>query len=211
MHSALIVEDHADARLWLARAVSEAFKDMDVQQAGDLATARSCLERAAPDLVLLDLGLPDGNGVSIIPVIKRKSPRCWVIAVTVFDDDSHLFDALRSGADGYLVKDQCREDIVLQIEKVTQGEPPLSPSVARRMLEHFRQPRPQPEEACLTPREVDVLRAIAKGYSAPAAAEMLGISKNTAAGYIKDIYRKLKVGTRAEATLEAVRRGFVRD
>lgn len=211
MQTALIIEDHAEARAWMCQAIAEAFTGMQVHQAGDLAGARAALEHITPDITLIDLGLPDGGGASLIPGIKKRCPQGWVIVVTVFDDDRHLFDALRSGADGYLVKDQCRDGLARQIEKIMQGQPPLSPSVARRMLEFFRTDSRQDASSTLTPREVDVLCLIAKGYSTSSTASMLGISSHTVAGYVKDVYRKLNVGSRAEAALEAVRRGFIKD
>jgi DNA-binding NarL/FixJ family response regulator len=128
----------------------------------------------------------------------------------VFDDDAHLFPALRAGAQGYVLKDQSPEALAGMLRGIAAGQPPLSPSIARRLLRHF-QPAPAPatEEVLLTPRETEVLQLVAKGLSAQQVADALGLSRHTVTGYLKDVYRKLSVTTRAEATLEAARRGLI--
>jgi DNA-binding NarL/FixJ family response regulator len=131
---------------------------------------------------------------------------------TVFDDDGHLFPALRAGAEGYLLKDQAQAAVADALRGMGEGRPPLSPSIARRLLSHFRPvaaAAPTHSEITLTTRETDVLQAIAKGYTVHQVAGLLTLSPHTVAGYLKDVYRKLAVGNRAEATLEAARRGLI--
>lgn len=206
----LVVDDLAHCRAWLARAVARAFPDACIETADSLAGALSGL-RSEPDLVLLDLGLPDGDGSSIIREIKRRLPAAHVVISTVFDDDGHLYGALRAGADGYLLKDDDFTEIADLLREILAGKPPLSASIARRLLRHFAAPEPAPSStADLTPREGEVLQLIAKGLNVPRVAELLGISRHTVGGYLKDVYRKLQVTSRAEATMEAARRGFVR-
>ena len=132
------------------------------------------------------------------------------IVTSVFDDDTHLFAALGAGASGYLLKDQSREELTAMLQRIADGQPPLSPAIARRLLGFFgpREAVTQ-DDTHLTGRERDVLALIAKGYTTAKVAELLDITRNTASGYVKVIYRKLNISSRAEAALEASRRGIV--
>ena len=206
---ALVVDDLAEARAWLAEAVRAAFPGIEVDTAGSLAEAMALID-PPPPLALVDLGLPDGSGIQLIDALQRRSAGTLCIVATVFDDDAHLFPALRAGAQGYVLKDRDRDALAGMLRGIAEGQPPLSPSIARRLLRHF-QPLPAPagEDNPLTPRETEVLRLTAKGLTLNEVAEALGLSRHTVSGYLKEIYRKLSVGTRAEATLEAARRGLV--
>lgn len=206
---ALVVDDLAEARAWLAEAVRAAFPGIEVDTAGSLAEAMARID-PPPPLALVDLGLPDGSGIQLIDALQRRGAGTLCIVATVFDDDAHLFPALRAGAQGYVLKDRDRDALAGMLRGIAEGQPPLSPSIARRLLRHF-QPLPAParEDNPLTPRETEVLRLTAKGLTLNEVAEALGLSRHTVAGYLKEIYRKLSVGTRAEATLEAARRGLV--
>lgn len=204
---ALVVDDLAASRDWLGRALALAFPGIEVDYAQDLAGAFARVE-PLPSLALVDLGLPDGSGTRLIEYLSARGTLC--VVATVFDDDAHLFPALRAGAQGYVLKDQRPEDLAELLRGIAAGHPPLSPSIARRLLQHFR-PAPSAVEDAphLTPREIDVLRLVAKGYTLAQVAESLAISRNTASGYLKDVYRKLSVTSRAEAALEATRLGLV--
>ena len=206
---ALVVDDLAEARAWLAEAVRAAFPGIEVDTAGSLAEAMARID-PPPPLALVDLGLPDGSGIQLIDALQRRGAGTLCIVATVFDDDAHLFPALRAGAQGYVLKDRDRDALAGMLRGIAAGQPPLSSSIARRLLRHF-QPLPAParEDNPLTPRETEVLRLTAKGLTLNEVAEALGLSRHTVAGYLKEIYRKLSVGTRAEATLEAARRGLV--
>lgn len=206
---ALVVDDLADVRAWLADALREAFPGIDVALAASLGEAMAKIE-TSPQIALIDLGLPDGNGTQLIEALRKRDADTLCIVATVFDDDAHLFPALRAGAEGYVLKDRDREALADMLRGIASGQPPLSSSIARRLLRHF-QPPPQPAESgvALTPRETEVLRLTAKGLTLNEVAEALGLSRHTVSGYLKDIYRKLSVGTRAEAALEAARRGLV--
>jgi DNA-binding NarL/FixJ family response regulator len=205
---ALVVDDLAASREWIGTALRAAFPGLQIDCAGDLAEGL-LRARDAPDLAIIDLGLPDGSGVQLIEVLRRAEPPPVCVVASVFDDDGHLFPALHAGAEGYLLKDRPQAEVVQALCGIVEGRPPLSPSIARRLLAHFRPPPTLPEAAPLTARETDVLRTIAKGYTVQQAAELLGLSAHTVAGYLKDVYRKLAVGSRAEATLEAARRGLI--
>ena len=201
---ALIVDDLASSRDWLACATTLAFPGIAIAQAATLAQAMPLCE-PPPPLALIDLGLPDGSGIRLIEHLHPRGALC--IVATVFDDDAHLFPALHAGAQGYVLKDQTPEALAAMLGGIAAGQPPLSPSIARRLLRHFQPVAPAAN--ALTARETEVLRLIAKGMSIGESADLLGLSRHTVAGYLKDIYRKLAVGSRAEATLEAMRRGLV--
>ncbi len=205
----LVVEDMPDTRNWLEDVMSMTFPGIRIMVAATLAEAREAISSQVPDVALIDLGLPDGSGISLISELNRSAPQTLSVVATIYDDDHHVFPALRAGARGYLLKEQDKGILSRLLKGITSGEPPLSPSIARKLL-HFFQPEPVQESDCrLTQREEDVLRLIAKGYKLADVGTMLNISRHTVAGYVKTIYRKLNVSTRAEATLEATRMGIV--
>ena len=207
----LVVEDLPDARAWLRDALEHAFPGIRVAEAGSLAEARAACANEVPGIALIDLGLPDGSGIDLITEFRLRNRNVVTVVTTIFDDDHHLFGALRAGADGYVLKDQSRDDLVTMLARIHAGHPPLSPSIARKLLHVFQQPPNlvAPDDLALTTREREVLTLIAKGYTVARVAEMLGITRNTTAGYVKVIYRKLDISSRAEATLEATRHGLI--
>ena len=215
---ALIVEDLDEPRQWLAELLPRALPSVTrVDCADSVASALACMESHAYALALVDWGLPDGHGGQLIEALVAARPDAVVIVATIHDDDAHVFPALRAGATGYILKSQPAQVVMAQLRRIEQGEPALSPSIAARVLQHFRSqpaaPLADPAEAGLvrhlTEREVDVLRLIAKGYKSSEVAELLGLSGHTVTGYVRDIYRKLGISSRAEATMEAARRGLV--
>jgi DNA-binding NarL/FixJ family response regulator len=211
-HSGLVVEDLPEARAWLVDALAHAFPGIEIAEAQDLTSARAACAQRLPDIALVDLGLPDGSGQDLISELRNADHEVLSVVTTIFDDDRHLFGALRAGAEGYVLKDQSRDDLVEMLAGIHAGRPPLSPSIARKLLSVFQdEPEAEagPPDAVLTPREREVLTLIAKGYTVARVAEMLGITRNTAAGYVKLIYRKLNISSRAEATLEATRQGLI--
>jgi DNA-binding NarL/FixJ family response regulator len=214
MLSALILEDHPHAREWLAGALDKAFPGIGIQAVPTCAQAHEWLRTACPDLALVDLELPDGSGVDVVASLARSHPGCTSIVATIFDDDEHLFSSLRAGARGYLLKDRGQDELVEMLRGIVDGRPPLSPAIARRLLGHFQQAPTvpmagAPSPAPLTTRETMVLGCIARGHTLAEAAQQLGLSRHTVAGYVKDVYRKLDINSRAEAALEAARRGLI--
>ena len=210
MRHGLVVEDLRASAEWLARVLAEAFPGISVAVAETLNEARVAARAAPLDLALVDLDLPDGNGVDLIREFSRNYPNCRCIVSTIYADDRHLFPALRAGAQGYLLKDQPSERVVAALQAIGNGEPPLSPAIAQRLLRAFGDDRESPEDARLTARERETLVLIAKGFRLPDVAQQLGVTRHTAAGFIKSIYRKLNISSRAEAALEAARMGLVR-
>ncbi len=210
MQRVLILEDHPDTREWLSGIIRQAFVEVDSHEASSLAQARKLLEDHKFDLALIDLNLPDGNGVEIISEITRKSPQTYCVVATIFDDDNYLFPALEAGAQGYLLKEQTTDEFIHSLQGIIKGEPPISPAIARKMISHFRADTDDDDKPELSNREKEILSAIAKGLSRNEAAEVLGITSNTVASHLKSIYGKLNVSNRAQATLEALRLGLVK-
>jgi len=219
----LIVEDQPATRDWLAGVVRQVMPDAELAAFGNLGETRKWLAAlSAPDaarlsLALVDLGLPDGSGIELIRELADGFPDTLPVVSTAYDDDSYLFDAIAAGAQGYLLKDQDSELLIHRLRRIEDGEPPLSPAIARRMMNYFRsrpaeQPAPEPvadSEAALTPRELEVLALLGRGSRVPEAARRLGLTEHTVSTYVKIIYRKLRISSRAEAALEASRRGLL--
>ncbi|MCH8531780.1 MAG: response regulator transcription factor [Saccharospirillum sp.] len=209
MQKVFIVEDHLETREWLVSIVKESFDNPDIAEAGTVEKSYRWLEQNTPSLTLVDLSLPDGNGLDLIKYLNEHFPENYIVVTTIFDDDRHLFNALRAGASGYLLKDQPRRSMVESLSGIMSGKPPLSPAIARRMLRHFQQDSGASKETPLSEREAEVLTLLAKGMGRNDIADLLEVSVNTAASHIKSIYRKLNVSGRAEATLQAVKMGLV--
>ena len=212
MNRGLVVEDLPASAGWLANALQGAFSGIDVLTVGTLEAGLAAFKRTQPEIALVDLGLPDGSGIDLIAQATQEGSPCCCIVTTIYADDQHLFPALRAGAAGYLLKDQPIERVIGQLQAIQRGEPPLSPAIAQRLLRIFGpelRAADGEDDARLTPRELETLTLIAKGYRLPEVANTLGVTRNTAAGFIKAIYRKLRISSRAEAALEAARRGLV--
>jgi len=204
-----ILEDLPESRQWLGQALATAFPGISIQTASSVHEAEAALAAGCnPDVALMDLGLPDGSGVTVIEQIMKTRPNCLCVVTSIYNDDSHVFPALRAGATGYLLKDQPIAVIVQALQGIASGTPPISPAIARRMLAFF-QPAALPDAPVLTERETEVLRIIAKGLTQSECARLLELSPHTVSGYVKDIYRKLNVCTRAEAALVARDLGLV--
>jgi DNA-binding NarL/FixJ family response regulator len=214
--SVLVVEDQAEVRGDLREMLVTGYGARRVVEAASVAEGRARIDAApAFDLALVDLGLPDGSGLALVRHLVERHPSTCVIVATIFDDDEHLFPALAAGAQGYLLKDLPPEAWLRHLRALDDGVPALSPSIARRVLEYFRRlplaaaEQAERELARLTPRETEVLGYIGKGLRVSEVAEVLGLRESTVGGYVKDIYRKLNICSRAEAAVEAVRRGLV--
>ena len=217
MKHALIVEDLPQAREWLGAVLAQAFPAVEVTTVGRRDHALACVAQQPFDLALIDLGLPDGSGVDVVGALRQHQPQALPVVVTIYDDDEHLFPALQAGAFGYLLKEQAQEALVAQLLRMVDGEPPLSPPIARRVLAHFAAGLPRREallrqveaQVHLTERETEMLQRVAKGYTLAEIAQQFGLSRHTVGDHIKQVYRKLNVSSRAEAALEAARRGLV--
>jgi len=211
-------EDLPEIRTWLKALAEQVFPGAVITEAARVHDARQQISASRFDLALIDLGLPDGSGVEVVEVLREQQPEAQSVVVTIHDDDDHLFPALQAGAFGYLLKEQSREQLGEQLRRISQGEPPLSPSIARRVIQYFtaqaknhvREQQPLMPGVTLTDRENEVLLWVAKGFTLPEIGVQLNLSRHTIADYVKQIYRKLNVSSRAEAALEAQRLGLFR-
>jgi DNA-binding NarL/FixJ family response regulator len=217
MNHILLLEDLPEIRAWLRDLVLRVFPSAQISEAARVHDAIQLVQAVKFDLALIDLGLPDGSGVDVVTRLRDLQPEAQSVVVTIHDDDEHLFPALQAGAYGYILKEQARELITEQLHRISQGEPPLSPSIARRVIAHFTAkstPHAAPSNSLpavsLTERETEVLLRVAKGFTLPEIGVQLGLSRHTIADYVKQIYRKLNVSSRAEAALEAQRLGLFR-
>lgn len=214
---ALILDDNRETRNWIGETLTTALAGALIDTATTCAEARALLADPARcyDFALIDLDLPDGNGVDIIRTLVQHHPETLPVVITIFEDDASLFEALAAGAMGYILKGVKTANLIEQFRRIEQGEPPISPRIAQRILAHFKTQAPRLPAAtasadpCLTQRELEVLRLLGKGLTVADIAQNLGISANTCATHTKSIYRKLNISTRAEAALAADRRGLI--
>jgi DNA-binding NarL/FixJ family response regulator len=163
-----------------------------------------------PDVILTDLGLPGMSGIEGIRILKERHPQVPIVALTVYDDDDDIFDALCAGAAGYLLKDTQPARLLECLHEVHSGGAPMSPEVARRVIELFREFRP-PARAShhLTPTETELLKLLVEGHHYKTAAAELGISINTVSFHLRNIYEKLQVHSKSEAVAKALRERIV--
>ncbi len=214
MKNILLLEDLPEIRIWLKSLVLQVFPNATITECSRIHDALHQVQAQCFDLALCDLGLPDGDGTDVVARLHELQPEVLSVVVTIHDDDEHLFPALQAGAYGYILKEQPRELITEQLQRMAQGEPPLSPSIARKVIKYFAcMPKPVTDtlpEVSLTERESEVLLRVAKGYTLPEIGVQLSLSRHTIADYVKQIYRKLNVSSRAEAALEAQRLGLFR-
>lgn len=226
----LIVEDDARFRDAFARAVTLAADMRLLGTAGDVAGGRTLLLQR-PDVMLVDLELPDGSGMDLIREAARALPECDVMVVTIFGDEQHVLRSIEAGATGYLLKDLPAEQLIAQIRVLRDGGSPISPIIARQLLNRFSAAAvverrhggedampalqqdtaalPQQETPALSQQEQNVLALAAKGYSYDEIAGLLQISHHTVQTYVKRIYRKLQVHSKIEALVEARRLSLI--
>ncbi|MBL7002401.1 MAG: response regulator transcription factor [Gammaproteobacteria bacterium] len=210
----LILEDHKDAQQWLSEAINIAFGEQtEITIAASIEQVNSILYSQSFDLFIVDLHLPDGSGIEALIFAKHHHPEMPAVIATIYSDDDHLFPALSAGASGYLLKDDSKQNIAKMLSGIFSGTPPLSPEIATRLMAHFNQTQvadlSNEDTPKLTNREQESLKYIVKGFSIKECAELMSISPHTVSGYIKDIYKKLHVSSRAEVTTEAIRLGLI--
>jgi DNA-binding NarL/FixJ family response regulator len=215
--SVALVEDDWATRERLAASVhaQDSLRLVAEYQTG--AEALAGLASQAPDVLLVDLGLPDMSGLELIRFASARYPQCDILVISIFGDEANVLAALEAGARGYLLKGSLQHDIAFDIRDIRNGGSPLSPVIARQMLKRLRMPGREPlprssgeDETMLTPREGEILNAISRGFSYAETAQMLGVSVGTVHSFLKRIYRKLAVHSKTEAVFEASRLGLIR-
>jgi DNA-binding NarL/FixJ family response regulator len=215
--SVALVEDDRATRERLASSVRAQSSLELVAEYSNGAEALAGLASRAPDVLLVDLGLPDMSGLELIRFAAERYPECDILVISIFGDESNVLAALEAGARGYLLKGSLQHDIAFDIRDIRNGGSPLSPVIARQMLKRLRIPRRDApakktgeEEMTLTAREGEILNAISRGFSYAETAQMLGVSVGTVHSFLKRVYRKLAVHSKTEAVFEANRLGLIR-
>jgi DNA-binding NarL/FixJ family response regulator len=205
-----IVEDQREVRQGLRSLVNGA---PGFVCAGDYRTMEEALAWVGsiePNLVLADLGLPGMSGVDGIRALRERYPSLPILALTIYDDNDRVFDALCAGASGYLLKNTPPPRLIESLQEAVEGGAPMSPEVARRVVRLFRDFRP-PERATyrLTPQESQLLKLLVEGHHYKTAADAMNISVNTVSFHLKNIYAKLRVHSKTEAVAKALRERLV--
>lgn len=207
MITVAIVEDDEGIRNGLEWLVKSAPEFSCVASCKDAAEAMRLLPKAAPQVILMDINLPDKSGIECTAQIKELLPSTQVVMITVYDDDEKVFNALRAGASGYVLKRTPPKKILQAIREVHAGGVPMSGEIARKLLGVFREPAPAPAaEQNLSPREQEVLELLSKGCANKEIAEKLSLSIETVTWHLKHIYSKLHVRSRTQAALKFLER-----
>jgi DNA-binding NarL/FixJ family response regulator len=224
IHVALVEDDvHFQNAIVTAIAASPDIRLMSL--ASTRAQGLQSLESAPADVLLVDLGLPDGSGIDVIRAAHTLWPTCAVMVCTAFGDEAHVLQSIEAGASGYLLKDSEPENMLHEIRSLHGGGSPISPLIARQILMRFRAapaavaaaptapaatPAPAAgENAVLSAREKEVLELITKGFTADEIARLMQVSQHTVQTYVRRIYSKLNVNSRAEAIYEARHQGIL--
>lgn len=203
---ALVVEDDPATQQRLMRLLGELDADGELAAAASLAQARTLLAQREFALVLVDIGLPDGNGCDLVSWLHRHHPQLPVLVISAWGHEDTVLAALRAGAIGYLLKERDDLELTVSLRSIQRGGAPIDPVIARRILALLpgaeEVPSPQ-AEVHLSEREHEVLQLLARGYSNREIADVVSLSRLTIEGYTKTIYRKLAVGSRTAAVFEA--------
>jgi two-component system, NarL family, response regulator DegU len=207
----LLADDHRMLREGLRRSLTEeGFEILGEAENGEQAVAMAA--ELSPDIVLMDVSMPEMDGVEATQIIRQETPNVQVIMLTMHADKEVLAEAIRAGASGYLVKDCSTEEVAEAIRLAISGDTVLSPQLAATMLDEVRRldvPDAPEEDRVVTKREEEVLQLIADGCSTPEVAEQLYISQKTVKNHLASIYQKLDARDRTQAVLQAVRMGIV--
>ncbi|HEY8907989.1 MAG TPA: response regulator transcription factor [Rhodoferax sp.] len=214
-----LVEDDVNFQNALMDAI-QATPDLALLRvAGTRAQGLQVLDELALDVLLVDLGLPDGSGIDVIRAAHAKQPGCNIMVSTTFGDESHVMASLEAGASGYLLKDSEPHRMVFEIRSLYAGGSPISPLIARQILKRFRNdgistttstpPVPEKLRNALSEREKEVLEFITKGFTSDEIATLMSVSRHTVLTFVRRIYAKLEVNSKAEAIFEARNQGLL--
>lgn len=217
-----LVEDEPEMRERLARAISGTPSLRLIHTAGTATAMKEWLADNRPDVLLVDLGLPDQSGITVIEYCREASPVTEIMVVTMFGDEGHMISAFEAGARGYLLKDGTEEDLARHVQSLRAGGSPMSPLIARQLLQRISpdrasattnatppaRPRGDLTEK-LSPREHEIISLVARGYTYPEMARLTSVSLSTIHTHVKSIYSKLAVHSKTEAVFEARQMGLL--
>ena len=207
----LIVDDHTVVRDGLAVMLG---RQKDFAVVGEAKNGLEAVEKARelrPDVILMDLRMPELDGVEAMRRIRAENPDVRFIVITTYDSDEYIFDAIEAGAKGYLLKDASREELFQAVRAVHRGESLIEPGVAAKVLDRFAQlSRQRSDTEVLSEREMEVLRLMAKGAANKEIAASLSISESTVKTHVANIFQKLDVNDRTEAVTTAMQRGIIK-
>lgn len=210
-----LVEDDVNFQNALMDAMRSAPDMKLLSVSGTRALGLQALEDVEIDVLLVDLGLPDGSGIDVIRAAHVKQPHCNIMVSTTFGDETNVMQSLEAGATGYLLKDSTPEKMVFEIRSLYGGGSPISPLIARQILTRFRPPKSAATQSAdkvqaeLSAREKEVLEFITKGFTADEIANLMSVSRHTVLTYVRRIYTKLEVNSKAEAIFEAHKQGLL--
>lgn len=206
----LLLEDDPALRERFMRILNEWPGGELVAACATLGDALALLPQQPVDLLMTDLNLPDGSGIDAITLLGKLYPDADAMVISVLADDETVLAAIEAGAVGYLLKDADSLELIESIQELRAGRSPISSTIARILVRRMSAPTPTQHGPELTPRETDIIKGIAKGFTYAELAEWLGISRQTVPVHIKNIYRKLAANNRSEAVYEAQKRGLIR-
>jgi DNA-binding NarL/FixJ family response regulator len=207
-----VIEDDPVMRGLLSAAIAEQDDMLFTASAANMAEAAGMIEAGGYDVLLCDLGLPDGSGIPLIRQEALMGRDTDILVITIFANQNKVLDAIRAGARGYLLKDESVEDCIAAVREIRRGGSPISPIIARQLLGEIRPEQDKPAVVMASPlseREFEVLNLLSRGFSNAECAEILTVSPNTIGTHVKNIYRKLEVNSRAEALFEASAQGLL--
>ena len=206
----VIIEDLREVREGLTMLINGT---SGFQCAGSYRTMEDALAGISgtrPEVILTDIGLPGMNGVEGTRILRERFPQVPIVALTVYDDDDNVFNAICAGASGYLLKNTAPARLLESLREVVDGGAPMSPDVARRVVTLFREFRPPARASYhLTPQEIELLKLLVEGHHYKTAADAMGISTNTVSFHLKHIYEKLQVHSKTEAVAKALRERLI--
>jgi DNA-binding NarL/FixJ family response regulator len=205
-----LIEDIREVREGLAALINGTRGFCCVGSYYSMEAALTGIGNEAPDVILTDIGLPGMSGIRGTEILHERFPEVPILALTVYDSDDQVFEALCAGANGYLLKNTAPARLLESIREAVDGGAPMSPEVARRVVKLFREFRP-PENASyhLTPQETELLKLLIEGHYKKTAARAMAISTNTVSFHLKNIYSKLQVHSKTEAVAKALRERLV--
>ncbi len=210
--SIILGEDHMITRQGIRRLLEDEQDFTIVGEGNNGEEVVRLVSEKKPDVVIMDIAMPKLNGIEATRQIKLSNPRTGVLILSAYDDDEYVFALLKAGAAGYLLKSVSGDELIRAVKAIHKGEPVLAPSIAMKVMNYFKLPEKVPamegESEHLSDRELEIIRLAAKGLTNKEIAENLHLSYRTIEGHLRDIFNKLGVGSRTEAVLYGLKKGW---